>query len=215
MAKRGRRPNSSPSGRALIVAGLLLFLAGSIALLGIITAEALYPPPYRTGANEISDLGSSEFTGKTAHEPSATIFNSAMMAVGVLTMAASYLIHLGTIRRLLAILVGLFGLGALGVGVFPGQYGNVHALFALLAFFAGGLAAIAALQIVGGPFRYISIILGLVSLATVVLYLVLHDADPMLALGRGGIERWVVYPIVLWVAGFGGYLMARPHARRI
>lgn len=26
-------------------------------------------------------------------------------------------------------------------------------------------------------------------------------------LGVGGAERWVVYPLVLWLIGFGGYLM--------
>ena len=37
--------------------GLLLFLAGSIALMGIITSEAFYPAGYSTRNSEISDLG--------------------------------------------------------------------------------------------------------------------------------------------------------------
>ncbi len=27
------------------------------------------------------------------------------------------------------------------------------------------------------------------------------------ALGLGGLERWIAYPILLWITGFGGYLM--------
>lgn len=26
-------------------------------------------------------------------------------------------------------------------------------------------------------------------------------------IGLGGTERWIVYPIVLWITGLGGYLM--------
>ncbi|MGA7075380.1 MAG: hypothetical protein WBZ42_02365 [Halobacteriota archaeon] len=34
------------------------------------------------------------------------------------------------------------------------------------------------------------------------------DADPVFAvIGNGGAERWIVYPSVLWVTGFGGYLI--------
>jgi hypothetical protein len=34
-------------------------------------------------------------------------------------------------------------------------------------------------------------------------------------LGEGGIERWIVYPIVLWLVAFGSYLLAldRGHQR--
>ena len=105
-------------------------------------------------------------------------------------------------------MVGLFGIGVLGVGIFPGNYGNIHALFALLTFVAGGAAAITAFSLETGPFRYFSIVLGAVALLSLLLYVVLGDADPMAALGDGGIERWVAYPVLFWVTGFGGHLMA-------
>ena len=31
---------------------------------------------------------------------------------------------------------------------------------------------------------------------------------PMVELGEGGLERWIVYPIVLWLVAFGSYLQA-------
>jgi hypothetical protein len=30
---------------------------------------------------------------------------------------------------------------------------------------------------------------------------------PVAILGIGGLERWVAYPVALWVTGFGGYLL--------
>ena len=36
------------------------------------------------------------------------------------------------------------------------------------------------------------------------------DATPLVdELGDGGIERWVAYPVVLWLVAFGGYLAGR------
>jgi hypothetical protein len=37
---------------------------------------------------------------------------------------------------------------------------------------------------------------------------VLYGSHVYLGLGAGGMERMVVYPVLLWSIGFGGYLMA-------
>jgi hypothetical membrane protein len=177
--------------------------------MGIITAEALYPETYTTNGNEISDLGSTRPPDSVILQPSAHIFNSVMMAAGILTMLSAYLLWRGTGRRLPAVFLGLFGLGASGVGIFPGNHGDIHTLFALLTFIAGGLAAILAYSVESSPFRYFSVVLGVVGLATFVLYIFTGDDGPMMALGRGGVERWVVYPVLLWMLGFGGHLMGR------
>ena len=195
--------------RYLAVAGALLFAAGVISLMGIITAEALYPGGYTTSQNEISDLGATAPPDSVIEEPSATIFNTVMMVAGALMLGASFCLQRGFRRLAPAIFLALFGLGVLGVGVFPGDQGTVHALFALLAFTAGGVAAIVAWSVETSPFRYFSVVLGAVALLSLLLYFVLGDANPMAPLGDGGIERWVAYPIVLWVTGFGGHLMGR------
>jgi hypothetical membrane protein len=132
-----------------------------------------------------------------------------MVATGVLILIAAYFLFIGFRRKPPAILLGLFGLGVLGVGIFPGNYGTVHALFALLTFVAGGLAAIMAFSVESGPFRYFSVLLGAVGLVTLLLFMVMGDANPMAPLGDGGVERWVAYPVLLWLGGFGGHLMAR------
>lgn len=210
-ARTTRRRTDSRSGRRLWlpVAGALLFAAGVVAFMGIITAEALYPEGYSTSQNEISDLGATRPPDSVIAQPSATIFNSVMIAAGVLVIAAALCLHGGSKRKAPAILLGLFGLGVLGVGVFPGDHGNVHALFALLTFIAGGLAAILSVMVAKGPFRYFSVLLGAVGLLALLLYAAFGDANPMAGLGDGGIERWVAYPVLLWMTGFGGHLMGR------
>jgi hypothetical membrane protein len=209
-------PPTGPSpgwakARWLAVAGALLFAGGVIAFLGIITAEALYPPGYSTSQNEISDLGATDPPNSVITQPSATIFDTTMMVCGVLMLAGSFCLQRGFRRWTPPILMALFGLGVLGVGIFPGNHGNVHALFALLTFIAGGMAAIVAWTVEQPPFRYFSVALGLIALVTLILYWVLGESSPLAGLGIGGVERWVAYPILLWVTGLGGHLMGRAH----
>jgi hypothetical membrane protein len=191
------------------IAGALLLLAGSIILLAIITAEALYPAAYSTGANEISDLGGMRPPNSVILQPSATIFDVAMMIVGLLTIAGSWFVHLAFHRRAVTIPIAVLGVGALGVGVFPGNTGTPHALFALTTFVSGGVAAITASQVASGPFRVLSAALGAIALLTLLSYFLLGDGSPLASLGTGGVERWIVYPVVLWIVAFGGYLAGR------
>ena len=195
---------------ALRVGGSLMVLAGAIILLGIISAEALYPKPYSTGANEISDLGGTTPTeGGLVYQPSATIFDVSMIVVGLMVIAAGGLIHRGFGRRSVTIPIVVLGIGALGVGVFPGPTGTPHALSAMTTFVSGGIAAITGSRVATGPMRYLSIALGAVSLGTLASYVLLGDGSPFAVFGIGGLERWIVYPIVIWVTAFGGYAAGR------
>ncbi|WP_254662945.1 hypothetical protein [Haladaptatus sp. W1] len=47
-------------------------------------------------------------------------------------------------------------------------------------------------------------------MATLLSVFVLQEANPLNVLGSGGVERWVAYPLLLWVTGFGGYLLGDP-----
>ena len=59
-----------------------------------------------------------------------------------------------------------------------------------------------------GPFRYFAFALGAVALAATVFGLEpLEHWGPQDALGRGGIERWIAYPVLLWLVGFGTVLL--------
>jgi hypothetical membrane protein len=195
--------------RFLSAAGALLLVAGFTAFMGIITAEALYPEGYSTSGNAISDLGATLPPDSVIEEPSATIFNSAMIAGGIMVIAAAACLQAGFRRVMVAVFTGLTGVGMLGVGVFPGAYGSLHAVFALVIFVAGGLGAIVSQLVQKPPFSIISTLLGVIGLGSLLLHTVLGDSNPMQGLGVGGIERWVAYPVLVWVMSFGGYLMGR------
>jgi hypothetical membrane protein len=187
------------------LAGGLLFAVGGVSLLGIITAEVLYPG--YTTLQEISDLGASRPPNSVVREPAATVFNTTMLLAGTLVLVAVFALQRALGRRSVSVPLGLFGLGVLGVGVFPGNRVPWHGLFALLTFVSGGVAPLLAAWTVTGPFRALSLVAGAVSLVALASALVLGEANPLLFLGLGGVERWVVYPILLWVTGFGGYLL--------
>ena len=193
----------------LRIGGALLFVAGATILMGIISAEALYPGTFSTGGNEISDLGGTRPPDSVILQPSATIFDVSMALIGVLVMAGAWFVQRAFGRRSVTIPIAILGFGALGVGLFPGNTGTPHAIFAMVTFISGGVAALTTALVTRAPFRYLSFLLGAASLGTLGTYLVLGDASPMAALGIGGVERWIVYPVVLWVTAFGGYLCGR------
>jgi hypothetical membrane protein len=185
-----------------IIAGTLLFLAGVIAIMGIITAEAFYPSDYTTSNSEISDLGATRPPNSIIMQPSATIFNSTMIITGIMVLIGAYCVFLAYRKLLFNIPFGLFGLGILGVGIFPGNVELLHPLSAMITFIFGGIAAITSSKIIDSPFRYISICFGVIAL------ICLFFANFFIPiLGDGGTERWIAYPIVMWLTGLGGYLL--------
>jgi hypothetical membrane protein len=189
----------------LTVAGALFFVAGTLILLGIVTAESTYPG-YSVSQNYISDLGGAR--NGTFVQPAAAILDTTLVAGGLLIIGGAYSIHHALDKRvfpsMLPLLIALAGIGSVGVGVFNETFGIVHWLLSALTFIAGGIAAIAAFSQLKAPFRYFSAILGIIALVFAIgLYL-----TPTVAfLGVGGAERWVVYPLAIWLIGFGGYLM--------
>lgn len=197
----------------LAVAGTLFLVAGAVVLMGIISAEALHPGPYSTGGNEISDLGGTRPPEALIFQPTATVFNLTMVVAGALVLAGAALLHLGLGRWVATIPVGLLGAGVLFVGVFPGPTGTPHALASLTAFVSGGLAGLLVALVVTPPFRYLSVALGGTALLALVSYLLFEEASPLGGLGAGGVERWIAYPVVIWMIGFGGWLLGRTSDR--
>ncbi len=203
------------SNRSL--AGFGLSVSGFIGFMGIITAEVLYPN-YST-RQDISDLGSTRPPNPVIHEPSATIFNSTMLLTGVIVIFSAYLLYQAMDRRGFPLALAVFGFGAFGVGVFPGNVAPWHGLFALLTFFMGGITVLLSARVVSRPFSFLCGLFGGVSLLILVSVfffgLVVGGPHPLEFLGAGGIERWVVYPLILWLLVFGGYLLAESeHTKR-
>ena len=196
----------------LRVAGAALFGAGSLLLMAIITAEALYPFAYSTARNEISDLGGTRPPEGLVFQPSATIFNMAMLLSGVLVTIGAVFSQRVFGRLVVTVPAAVLGVAAVLVALFPGNTGTPHAIAAMVAFFAGGFAAVLSSTAVRAPFRFALLALGAVNLVLLASYFALGDANPLWALGVGGAERWIAYPEILWMLGFGGYLAGSSEA---
>ena len=174
-------------------AGILLFIGSTQFILGMLTAEALYAD-YSVSLNYISDLG----VGSTA-----LIFNSSVFLLGIMVVAASFFIQRLFDFKLLSMFMFLTGIGAMGVGLFPENFGMLHTVSSLFAFLFGSLSAIASFKLQKAPLSYLAIILGFLSLFSLVLF----GSGVYLGLGKGGMERMIAYPTLLWAVGFGGYLI--------
>jgi hypothetical membrane protein len=126
-------------------------------------------------------------------------------------VVAAYFVYRAMDRRGFPVLLVIFGFGAFGVGVFPGNVTPWHGLFALLTFFSGGITVVLSSRVVSRPFSVLCGLFGGISLLVLVSVffygLVIGGPHPLEFLGGGGIERWVVYPLILWTLAFGGYLL--------
>ena len=190
------------------VAGALVFIAVTQFVLGMIVSEALYPG-YSVSDNYISDLGVG---------PSSMIFNSSVFLMGLLLIIGAYFLQRAFRFEMLTLMLVLTSVGVMGVGVFTEDFGIMHTVVSLMAFLFSGLSAIFSVlcsyvhkfPLVKMPFSAISIILGLVTLGALGLF----GVKVYLGLGAGGMERMIAYPVLMWGAGFGGYLIAYPEERR-
>jgi hypothetical membrane protein len=146
------------------ISGNILFWCGSIVLMGIITAEAMYPSGYTTNLNEISDLGATKPPNSLIYQPSALIFNTTFLLSGIMILIATFFQHRNFKKLIFSIPMFLFGLGLVGIGIFPGDKAPYHGLASLLTFLAGGLSALVSFKIVSSPFKYAGIVCGSVAL---------------------------------------------------
>ena len=190
------------------VAGILYSSAGFVLLMGIITAETKYPVfRHYTTRQEISDLGGTRPPQGLVTQPSAMIFDTTMLIAGVLLLAGAFALWRLYRHRVLTVVSTLFGAGAFLVGIFPGNT-TPHPYVAMIAFVFSALTAIAAFKVTSAPFRFMSLGVGLLSLAALIAGELGDNSLFVKSIGLGGTERWQVFPIILWLAFFGGYLLA-------
>jgi hypothetical membrane protein len=179
-----------------LISGLLIILGVIQFTILMVVCEALYPN-YSVAYNYISDLG----VGLTA-----PIFNSSIILLGILVIISSWLLYQVFKSRVLSIVLFLTGFGAIGVGVFPeGSPYNLHTIMSAVTFIFAGVTAITAYRFTPKPISWISIIMGVVSLTSLGLF----ASENYLGLGHGGMERMIVYPVLLWALVFGGYIITK------
>ena len=211
------------------LAGTLILVAGIQFIIGAHIAEATYPG-YSVNQNYLSDLGATvrfTETGATTiiiQQPASLIFTIIVFTVGVLTTIAAYLVFPAIRSKKTVVLMGILGIGMLGVAIFSEVYTLVHGIFSLIVFFSGSLAAIASFKFQKRPMNYISVILGAIGLAAIVLaelsslYIILPELGLSASgapsfntpIGIGGMERMIAYPIMLWLVMLGASLINAP-----
>jgi hypothetical membrane protein len=200
-------PTTSSAGAAGVdderLAGLLLFVLAA-QFMTVIMLAASIAPGYDFNGAAISDLGVIQST--------ALLFNVSLIVVGVLDIVGGYLLYRSHGRAWILAFFVLAGVGAIGAGLVPLGTSDLHSLFAILAFLFFNLQAIAIGARIRGAMGAISVIAGAVGLVFMAL-MVIGDSGETGAfgvIGHGGTERMIVYPAMLWMLAFGGYLMARP-----
>jgi len=194
------------------MAGVFFFIASTQFILCLIVAEALHPD-YSMSGNYISDLGVG---------PSSMIFNSSIFLLGLLSIIGSYFLRRIISFRTLSVLLALMSIGAIGAGIFTKNSTAIHGAVSSMAFLFSGLSAIASFKVLKRPLSVISVILGVIVLGALALFaggllasgsfteIEAQDSVFFLGLGPGGMERMIVYPALIWLAGFSGYLIALP-----
>ncbi len=189
-----RAKNTRRAGALLLSGGIIFTVFNTI-------AEAVYPN-YSVRTNALSDLGA------LGHSTSI-LWDGQLFVGGVLSIIAmSILVFRSSLSEFVPgkpvkILYLLPSVGTIIVSIFPeNTILAVHSIGALIAFVFGGVSAIYAFKFTKSPFRYFSILLGVISLAAIPL---LGDSS---LIGFGGMERLVVYPYVIWGMTFGAYLTA-------
>lgn len=167
-------------------------IAGIIILIGIVqfillmnTAEFLYPN-YSVANNYISDLG----VGSVSY-----IFNNSIIILGILGMIGAYLLF--KLDKIFSILLFISALGAVGVGIFPENMGILHSISSLIVFLFSSIAAIYSYRIERSNAKFIWVILGIISLLSLGLFITKN----YMGLGFGGMERMIVYPVLIWLVG--------------
>ena len=182
------------------IAGLLFFTLAAQFMTVIMLAAAM-SPGYDFRAAAISDLGVLPET--------ALLFNVSLVLVGVFNLLGGYFFYRTHGRRWLLAVFALAGVGAIGAGLFPLDTGGLHGIAALLAFVFFNVQAVGSATRLTGIMRILSVLAGGLGLVFVVL-MALGDAGNAAAfgaIGHGGTERMIVYPVMLWLVAFGGYLL--------
>ncbi len=174
-------------------AGFLIFLGAAQFTAGLVIAEALHPG-YSVSNNFVSDLGVG---------PAAAVFNGSVFLLGLLVVVAAFLGR-RMFERVFLVLLVITGIGAMGVGVFTEDAGVLHTIVSLVAFLFAGLSAIWSFRLQKPPMSYLSAVLGILGLAALVLF----GSGTYAGLGRGGMERMIVYPVLAWAMAFGASLMS-------
>jgi hypothetical membrane protein len=190
-------------------AGILYLVSSIVIILAISLSEALYPN-YSVHTNTISDLAATTARTTFIIEPAGFVW-------GLCWLFGSYFLLRNTGKRGLFILYLLPAIGVL-LAISSPENVNVaiHSVGAVLAFIPGAITAIYSYRLIQSELKYFSLVLGFVSLFGVILeFGAYYSYIVQQVLGPGGTERIIVYPLLIWLIGFGAYLTAKDTEKKL
>jgi hypothetical membrane protein len=188
----------------LTVSGSLFLVGGVQWFLGILAAESWYDG-YSSRIDYVSELGIG---------PTALIYNLSVFLLGAFMVAGAFFLYKSSEKRLLPSLLTISGIGAMGVGVFPGYMQPMHSIATMLAIMFGAFSAMASYTHQTKPMSIVSLVLGVMSFVLSILFipylgLPSGSTETFMGMAKGSLERWAINPILAWIIGFGGYLMGK------
>jgi len=176
------------------LAGVLLFVAIiQFAFLANIS-QILYDG-YSIGETLLSDLGVWE-------QPSALVFNTSLVIFGILGIGIGVVLWPDKKLNFIPLLFVLCGIGMLIMAAFPITIEWAHDVGAFLAFILIAVIALACYWTFPGPFRYLSLVIGIIGFFTEITY----KTGIYFGLGVAGSERMIIFPLFLWMAAFAAVL---------
>jgi hypothetical protein len=208
------------------IAGVLFFIGGVWTLLSIIIAEGLNPS-YNVFSGSVSGLGVPYFSNNPPTcntfpscgipvQPSSAVLIFSFFLLGATLLWGGYLIRRATSYRLYGL--GVSAGGAL-VLLIAGSYvpfyagtpttavigadTDLHVAATMAIFILAIVLMISAYALTRRPFRYLSLVLGVVALS--VLLLGVSGINP--GVGGGTLERVFEFSFLAWMMGFGAYLL--------
>jgi hypothetical membrane protein len=96
----------------------------------------------------------------------------------------------------------LASIGMLGTVIFTEDFPLIHSILSLIFILFAGASAIVSYKFEKPPLSYVSVVLGVVTISTLVLLV----SGNWLGLGMGGMEHISLYAALMWLIGFGSYL---------
>ncbi len=186
-----------------LIIGLLISLLSAQFLLVLMLGAAI-APDYSVRQDAISDLGVISQT--------ALLFNTSLFLFGLFLLPVAYFYHTEHCKLWVTIIFICSSIGAIGVALFPLNNPMIHTIFALLTFVFCNLIPLSISTMLPRPLNILSIVPGILGLFFLIVQ-VLGDSNILNLyglIGHGGSERMIVYPVLLWLVAFGGYLMASP-----
>ena len=192
------------------LSGYLIFLGSLQWFLGLLAAES-WTPGYSNRIDYVSELGIWEM---------APLYNASIFLLGVFLLIGACLLYQNVKSRTFPVLLAVTGIGAMGLGVFPGYAQPMHSIATLVAIIFGTLAAITSFQLQKKPMSFISLVLGLMALVSAIVFfpylgLPTGSATTFLGIAKGSMERWAIYPILAWAISFGSYLIGSADQHQI